>query len=74
MLSEAMNEEVGRGTTAVVAVKACHLPEPAAVAEAAQAAEPEADVEVAADAADNRSGTAQPLLNGGNIYGAANQS
>ena len=62
-----------RDNPATGGTRACHRPDPAVVAEAAPAAAPEAEVEVAADA-DNRPGIAQPLLNGGNNHGTGNQS
>ena len=68
-----MIEGARQGIPAAGGIKACHLRDPAVVVEAAQVAEAVEEVEAAADAADNRPGTTQPILNGGNSHDAADQ-
>jgi hypothetical protein len=60
--SEVMIEGDRRGISATGGVKACHRPEPAV-----------AVVEAAADAADNRPGITQLILNGGKSHNATDQ-
>ena len=69
--SEVMIEGARQGIPAAGGIKVCHLRDPAVVVEAAQVAV--VVVEAAADAADNRLGTTQPILNGGNSHDATDQ-
>ena len=60
--SEVMIEGARQGIPATGGVKACHRAKPAVGV-----------VEAAADAADNRLGTNQPILNGGKSHNATDQ-
>jgi hypothetical protein len=65
-----MIKAAGQGIPAAVGIKACHLREAAVVVCREVVA---AVVEAAADAEDNRPGTTQPILNGGNSHNATDQ-
>lgn len=75
--SQVMIRGARRRIPATGVTRACHLPDPGVVAEAAPAEVPEVEDEVADEVAEDaakRPGTVQPLLNGGDIHDAANQS
>ena len=78
--SQVMIRGARRGIPATGVTRACHLPDPGVVAEAAPAEVADEVAEVADEVAEveedaaKRPGTVQPLLNGGDIHDAANQS